>query len=182
LKNRRISGASPGSTRCSVPSTNLGTEIRQGAIGFLFFAGLAFRRRRSDTRSRCRIAPRFDCSAGREVVMLESDVPACLSCGACCFSQLASYVRVTGADHTRLGARVDELTHFDGNRCYMNMHEGHCAALVIDLPTRQFVCSIYETRPSTCRDLARGSAACRGELHEKRERPLLSVRFLPARR
>ena len=88
---------------------------------------------------------------------------------------------MTGADHARIGARADELTHFEGNRCYMNMQEGHCAALVLNLSTREFVCSIYETRPSTCRDLERGSAACRGELHEKGERPLLSLGSLLAR-
>jgi len=104
-----------------------------------------------------------------------------MTCGACCFSQLPDYVPVTGADHARIGARADELTHFEGNRCYMNMHEGHCAALVVHLSTREFVCSIYETRPSTCRDLERGSAACRGEFHEKGERPLLSLGSLLAR-
>jgi uncharacterized protein len=105
-------------------------------------------------------------------------LPACLGCGACCFSWLENYVPVTGADHGRIGARVDELTHFDGNRCYMNMHEGHCAALVIDPTTREFACSIYDLRPDTCRDLERGSAACRGEIHEKGDRPLLSLRSL----
>ena len=106
---------------------------------------------------------------------MPEDAPACLGCGACCFSQLANYVPVSGADHARIGAQVDDLTHFDGNRCYMNMHEGHCAALTIDRTTREFVCSIYELRPSTCRDLERGSAACRGEIHEKGERPLLTI-------
>jgi Fe-S-cluster containining protein len=109
-------------------------------------------------------------------------VLACLDCGACCFSKLANYVRVDGADHSRLGAQSDELTHFDGNRCYMNMHDGHCAALVIDLVTRQFVCSIYQKRPSTCRDLERASPACRGEIHEKSERPLLLLSSLLTQR
>lgn len=95
---------------------------------------------------------------------------------------LANYVRVTGADHARIGARADELTHFDGNRCYMNMQDGHCSALVVDLAERRFVCSIYEDRPSTCRDLGRGSPACEGERHEKRERPLLLITSLLARR
>lgn len=113
---------------------------------------------------------------------MAEDAPACLGCGACCFSRLANYVPVTGADHARIGARVDELTHFEGNRCYMNMREGHCAALVIDRTTRQFVCSIYDLRPNTCRDLERGSPACRGEIHEKGERPLLTLTALPARR
>jgi Fe-S-cluster containining protein len=113
--------------------------------------------------------------------MLE-EAPACLGCGTCCFSKLANYVRVDGVDHSRLGAEVDSLTHFDGNRCYMNMSEGHCAALEIELGTGRFVCSIYETRPSTCRDLQRSSSACQGELHEKSDRPLLLLASLLARR
>jgi hypothetical protein len=51
-------------------------------------------------------------------------------------------VRVDGFDHARLGARGDELTVFIGNRCHMTMHDGHCAALVIDVTTRRFVCSV----------------------------------------
>jgi len=113
---------------------------------------------------------------------MPQDAPACLECGTCCFSRLANYVPVTGADHARIGAQVDDLTHFDGNRCYMNMHEGHCAALVIDLTAQEFVCSIYDLRPNTCRDLERGSAACRGEIHEKGERPLLTLSSLLTRR
>jgi uncharacterized protein len=106
---------------------------------------------------------------------------SCLGCGTCCFSKLSDYVRVEGADHARMGADVDALTHFEGNRCYMNMHQGHCAALVIDLVSRQFVCSIYETRPRTCRDLERASPGCQAELHEKSERPLLLLSALLAR-
>jgi uncharacterized protein len=104
--------------------------------------------------------------------------PACLECGACCFSRLASYVPVDGADHARIGDQVDELTVFDGNRCYMRMSDGHCAALVVDVTTRRFVCSIYGARPAVCRELERGSPACRGELHEKGERPPALLRTL----
>lgn len=114
--------------------------------------------------------------------MPEEILPGCLGCGACCFSKLADYVRVTGEDYARIGDRVDELTHFVGNRCYMNMLEDHCAALVIDAPSRQFVCSIYESRPSTCRDLARGSPECQGEIHEKGQRPGLLLTSLLTRR
>ncbi|HYQ47274.1 MAG TPA: YkgJ family cysteine cluster protein [Polyangiaceae bacterium] len=114
--------------------------------------------------------------------MPEAGAPACLDCGACCFSQLAEYVRVTGEDYSRIGNRVEELTHFEGNRCYMNMHEGHCAALVIEPLSRQFVCSIYESRPSICRDLARGSPECQGEIHEKGQRPPLLLTSLLTRR
>jgi len=113
---------------------------------------------------------------------MADDVPACLGCGTCCFSKLSNYVSVDGADHTRIGVRVDNLTHFDGNRCYMNMHDGHCASLVIERITGQFVCSIYETRPSVCRELDRASPACQGEIHSKGERPLLLLTALRARR
>ena len=104
--------------------------------------------------------------------------PACLECGACCFSKLANYVRVEGADHALIGDRVAELTVFDGNRCYMRMSDGHCAALVVDVNTQRFVCSIYRYRPAVCRDLERGSPACRAEIHEKGERPPALLRVL----
>jgi hypothetical protein len=90
-------------------------------------------------------------------------------------------VRVDGLDHARLGARGDELTVFIGNRCHMTMFEGHCAALVIDVATGRFVCSVYEDRPAVCRELARGSPECRAERHEKSERPLVELRRLRGR-
>ena len=108
-------------------------------------------------------------------------IPPCLGCGSCCFSKLETYVRVQGADHTRLNERAEELTLFIGNRCYMRMAEGHCAALVVDLDTRSFVCSAYENRPEICRTLARGSPECAGEIHEKGERPAALLRMLDAR-
>lgn len=87
-------------------------------------------------------------------------------------------MRVDGVDHTRIGERVEELTAFSGNRCYMKMVDGHCAALVIDVMTRHLVCSIYETRPRICRELERQSPECQAEIHEKGERPLLALRTL----
>jgi hypothetical protein len=105
-----------------------------------------------------------------------SVAPECLTCGVCCFSLLENYVRVTGDDHARLGERGDELARFDGNRAYMRMIDGHCAALRIEKKSRQLVCSIYDVRPDACRELARGSSACRGELASKHERPLIALR------
>lgn len=102
-------------------------------------------------------------------------IPECLTCGACCFSLLGTYVRVTGADHDRLGDRADELVWFDGIHAYMRMTEGHCGALLIEPASGRFVCSAYATRPAVCRELERGSGACRGELGEKAERPLLAL-------
>jgi len=102
-------------------------------------------------------------------------VPECLACGVCCFSRLETYVRVTGDDHERLGDRAAELVWFDGNRAYMRMVDGHCAALRVDKGYGELVCSTYETRPQTCRDLARGAGACLGEIATKRSRPLLAL-------
>jgi uncharacterized protein len=95
-----------------------------------------------------------------------SDAPACLECGTCCFSNLETFVRVTGGDHERLGSVVDDLVHFVGNRAYMRLADGHCAALRIELSGR-FVCTVYESRPDACRDLERGSPQCAGELFTK---------------
>jgi hypothetical protein len=75
-------------------------------------------------------------------------------------------VRVTGDDYERLGSSAPELVHFVGNRAYMRLAQGHCAALRVELAGR-FVCTVYETRPDACRDLERGSPPCAGELFTK---------------
>ncbi|WP_394835954.1 YkgJ family cysteine cluster protein [Pendulispora rubella] len=102
-------------------------------------------------------------------------IPECTACGACCFSRLATYVRVTGDDHLRLGERAEDLVWFEANRAYMRMLDGHCAALVVSKDTGELLCSVYETRPQTCRDLLRGSGACLGEIHTKGDRPLIAL-------
>jgi Fe-S-cluster containining protein len=103
-----------------------------------------------------------------------SDVPACLSCGACCFSRLDRYVRVMGCDHARLGYDAEQLTVFIDNRCYMRMQAEHCAALLIE-PTGRFVCSVYDRRPDVCRGLERAGAACDAERSLKRGRTHLAL-------
>jgi Fe-S-cluster containining protein len=97
--------------------------------------------------------------------------PECLSCGTCCFSGSETYVRVRGDDLARLGHRAGDLVAFVGNRAYMRMADGHCAALRVEQATRRFVCTVYEARPQTCRDLERGSPACEGEIAAKADRP-----------
>lgn len=106
-----------------------------------------------------------------------SDAPPCLSCGACCFSALETYVCVTGADYARLGELAERVSGFIGNRCYMRMHEGRCAALAVD-PAGRYVCSIYEQRPEVCRELERGSSACEAERTRKSERATLAAQSL----
>lgn len=89
---------------------------------------------------------------------------------------MATYVRLDGDDHVRLGDRADDLTTFVGNRLYMRMAEGHCAALTMDLTSGRFLCSVYAERPLVCRELVRGSAACRGEIERKGLRPMTLLR------
>jgi uncharacterized protein len=102
-------------------------------------------------------------------------VPECLTCGVCCFSRLETFVRVTGDDYARLGQRAEELATFDGHRAYMRMADGHCASLRVEPRSGELVCSAYETRPQACRDLARGSGACLGEIASKGARPIRAL-------
>ncbi len=90
----------------------------------------------------------------------------CRRCGVCCFSASPTYVRVTGADWSRLGNAAEDLAQFIGHRAFMRMREGHCTALsVLTGPDGRsdYFCTIYEQRPQTCRDLERGSPQCEGE-------------------
>lgn len=91
--------------------------------------------------------------------------PDCQACGACCHAGHDRHVPVLGDDHARLGPDVESLTVWLGNRCYMRMVDDHCAALVRD--GERWACSVYERRPQVCRDLARGSPACRHEVESR---------------
>jgi|SRR5690606_7905378 len=104
-------------------------------------------------------------------------IPECLDCGTCCFSRAPKYLRVSGDDYSRLGPRAEELVSWDGNRAYMELADGHCAALVVEAKTGRFRCGVYPTRPETCRQLQRGSGECAGERHTKAERPLIALRL-----
>ena len=81
---------------------------------------------------------------------------------------------MTGDDHARLGEAAEASVVFHGNKAYMRMVDGHCAALVFE--DGRFLCSVYVDRPATCRDLARNSSACAGEIATKGERPLIRIR------
>ncbi len=87
-------------------------------------------------------------------------------------------MRVFGCDWDRFDDRARGFAHFLGNRVYMRLEEGRCAALVVEAAGPSFVCSIYEVRPDVCRSLERGSGACRADRHETAERPLLAVESL----
>ncbi|MFT3775833.1 MAG: YkgJ family cysteine cluster protein [Minicystis sp.] len=114
-------------------------------------------------------------------IIPDADTPECTACGTCCFSNLPEYVRVFGYDWDRMDDHARTFTEFLGNRCYLRIEDGHCAALTIDPDGPRYLCAIYEQRPDACRALERGSGACRGERHEKGERPLLAVERLVRR-
>ncbi|MBW2463270.1 MAG: YkgJ family cysteine cluster protein [Deltaproteobacteria bacterium] len=107
----------------------------------------------------------------------DPDAPECLSCGACCFADLPRYVRVTGDDHARLGDDADALTVWYGNQAFLGMNDGHCAALEVDGAVGHFACRVYDRRPAICRELERGSPACRGERDLKAERAMVALRL-----
>jgi uncharacterized protein len=90
----------------------------------------------------------------------------CQLCGACCFSDSSAYVPLTEADRARLGEDAAGLIHQEGGGQYMVMREGRCGALL--LAGGAFVCSVYERRPAVCRELERGTPACREERALKR--------------
>lgn len=94
----------------------------------------------------------------------------CRLCGVCCFSNSETYVRLLGDDWAALGDQADEVAQFIGNRAYMRMKHGHCVALkrMRDVDgTQRFHCSIYDQRPTLCRELERGSPECEGERETK---------------
>lgn len=107
--------------------------------------------------------------------------PDCLRCGVCCFSELEKYVRVSGDDWSRLGAEAERVAQFIGNRAYMRIEAGKCAALAVRVKAdgaegaKEFFCTIYDRRPRVCRDLERGSPQCEGEIALKGARPGATV-------
>ena len=119
-------------------------------------------------------------SCERTIESMESvteSAPECLDCGACCFSSLDDYVRVFGRDHHRLGDHADDLVAWRGNRAYLRMESGRCAALHVDVSGARprFACAVYDLRPDTCRELERASPACAGERATKASRPVAAA-------
>ena len=97
---------------------------------------------------------------------MTAEISSCLNCGACCFSRLDRFVRVSGDDYQLLADAAPDLTLFIENRCYLRIRDGHCAALMI-APGGVFSCSVYERRPAICRELEPGGPACRAEIEQK---------------
>jgi hypothetical protein len=155
-----------------------GTLVLEGQIVGALFLGISPLvallshgvHRAHDGRARI-VRDRYDAGA------MDEDQPPedCTRCGACCFSDSARHARVTGDDHERLGEEAESLVEWIDNRAFMRLERvtdslHKCAALAIDQVNGTFACSVYATRPDVCRDLERGSSACRGELATKSDR------------
>jgi Fe-S-cluster containining protein len=87
--------------------------------------------------------------ASCSLLSLNNDLPACAGCGRCCHLVV----------ELRPGDIVPEelVAVHAGARCMDQHSDGACVAL--DPATR--LCTIYETRPQTCRDFNRGESLCR---------------------
>jgi uncharacterized protein len=110
----------------------------------------------------------------------ESQQPECTNCGACCFSTYPEYIRLFEVDLARFEDRAQEFTLHLGERFYMRMHQGRCAALQLDPVQRRFTCAVYATRPDVCRCLVPGSGACLDEIECKRDRSRSALERLGA--
>jgi Fe-S-cluster containining protein len=80
---------------------------------------------------------------------------------------------VTGEDWDHLGEGAERWTCWIGNRAYMRIEDGRCAALVRQ--GDRYACAIYDRRPEVCRSLERGSPECEGEIAIKGPR-LVAIR------
>ncbi len=102
-------------------------------------------------RNQTKVASAVKCCASASPITLNQsdDIPACAGCGRCCHLVV----------ELRAGDVVPEslVVEHAGVRCMDQRSDGACMAL--DLNTR--LCTIYEQRPQTCRDFARGSDLCR---------------------
>lgn len=78
-----------------------------------------------------------------------ADLPVCAGCGRCCHL----VVELRPGDHVPAAFVVEHA----GRRCLEQRGDGACVAL--DPATRR--CTIYDTRPQTCRDFNRGETLCR---------------------
>jgi len=95
---------------------------------------------------------------------LNSPVPECLSCGACCFGGHDRYIQLFDDDLAR-GLPEAALHRVDG-QVYMAMRNGHCAQLVA-LPGGALACGVYAARPTACRAFRAGSFECGRARHHR---------------
>lgn len=82
----------------------------------------------------------------------------CLTCGACCRE---AYDAVEVAEDEAVNHTQPDFIITDGNRRKLRRTGLRCAALTGgNTPYETYACSIYNDRPSTCRDFTLGSDNC----------------------
>jgi Fe-S-cluster containining protein len=79
-----------------------------------------------------------------------ADLPLCAGCASCCHLVVEL---VTGVDDVPEEFVVEN----EGVRCMDQRGDGACVAL----DPLSSLCTIYERRPRTCREFARGTSLCR---------------------
>ncbi len=104
---------------------------------------------------RCRATHATTAEAEHACERWEARALDCAACGACCREAFHTVV-LTRRDVLRK-LRPDLITMVDG-RPEMPRPEGVCPALTID--ARGHLCSVYEDRPTSCRDFAATGDAC----------------------
>jgi len=90
----------------------------------------------------------------------------CLRCGKCCLADVTAYITDQDVNRWRCEDRQDILLVLDHNRMIwagdhmISAKNGHyargCPFLVVD--DDHWLCSIYDTRPRTCRAYRPGSS------------------------
>lgn len=98
---------------------------------------------------------------------MSGDVPDCTECGACCFPEYDSpdYVHLTAAEAQELvdAGHGDMVEGADGNMPSMKTdydRHANCKCIALAGTLGKVRCTIYEIRPSVCRDFKPGSAVC----------------------
>lgn len=110
---------------------------------------------RAGKRWRCRATGASTAEAERACERWEPRELDCRACGACCREAFHTVV-LTRRDVLRK-LRPDLVTMIDG-RPEMPRPEGLCPALVHD--AHGYTCTVYDDRPTSCRDFAMGGEAC----------------------
>lgn len=81
----------------------------------------------------------------------------CQSCGLCCVSNDPKWVQVSLSDANRID--IDKLQYGDVEYFAMKMKYKRCCCLIGELGVKT-KCSIYENRPTICRQVEPGSQIC----------------------
>jgi len=114
----------------------------------------------------------------------EGEQRACIRCGTCCFAYVRAYVTQEDLERWRAEGRSDILSILENQGAvwagdhFVSAADGHYigACPFLDFDGAAAVCTIYDTRPLTCRNYRPGSSEiCPlwGKKRKKEERKML---------